>query len=118
MRMKCVAYSNGIMRVFFLFFFSICMVGFSSAQNPIVTENALPGNPNSEWDLTENTDGSFGDLSILGFSTDISVNKGSTINFKITITTGTDKQFGIKIYRLGYYQNNGARLIADLGSGF
>ncbi len=25
---------------------------FASAQNPIVTENALPGNPSSEWQIS------------------------------------------------------------------
>ncbi|MDP4251923.1 MAG: DUF4082 domain-containing protein [Bacteroidota bacterium] len=89
----------------------------SFAQNPIVTENALPGNPNSEWDLTFSNN-AFGDPSIMGFSTDISVNKGSTIHFKINVSTGADMGFGIKIYRLGYYGGNGARLVADLGTGF
>ena len=64
------------------------------------------------------SDGTFGDKSIQGFGTDISVNVGGTINFKITVTTGTNKAFGIKIYRIGYYQGNGARLIADLGTAF
>ncbi|MEI9808801.1 MAG: N,N-dimethylformamidase beta subunit family domain-containing protein [Bacteroidota bacterium] len=71
------------------------------AQNAIVTENALPGNPASEWDIT-----GAGDLSIQGFATDISVNKGQTIHFKIK-TDAT--AYTIDIYRLGYYNNNGAR---------
>ncbi|MFN8291837.1 MAG: DUF4082 domain-containing protein [Chitinophagaceae bacterium] len=79
------------------------------AQNPIVTENALTGNPSSEWDITD-----AGDISIQGFSTAMSVDNGSTVDFKINVTDGA--AFTIKIYRLGYYQGNGARLIADLGS--
>src|SRR5579862_6425847 len=71
---------------------------FSRAQNAIVTENANPGVPSTQWDIPKNSDGTFGDKSIQGFGTDISVNVGGTINFKITITTGTDKSFGIKIY--------------------
>src|SRR5262249_25492500 len=63
------------------------------------------------WDIA-----GAGDPSIQGFATDISVNKGGTINFKIDVNTGTDKNFGIKIYRIGYYQGNGAREIADLGN--
>jgi hypothetical protein len=43
-----------------------------------------------------------GDLSIQGFATDISVNKGSTIHFKIDVNPATT--YSIKIYRLGYYQ--------------
>ena len=92
----------------FLFFTT-----FSFAQNAIVTENALPGNPASEWDIPTHD---AGDFSIQGYATDIGVNKGSSISFKIDVNTGTDKTFDIKIYRIGYYQGNGARLITDLGN--
>ena len=81
------------------------------SQNAIVTENALPGNPPSEWDIT-----GAGDLSIQGFATAIGTNKGNLVSFKITTTAGIS--FGIKVYRLGYYNGSGARLVADLGSTF
>src|SRR5258708_39708523 len=76
---------------------------FTTAQNPIVTENALPGNPSTEWDIV-----GAGDLSIQGFATDISVNKGGTVNFKIK-TDATD--YTIDIYRIGYYNGAGARKV-------
>jgi hypothetical protein len=50
----------------------------SIAQNEIVAENALPGNPSSEWDVS-----GAGDANLQGFTTDISANKGDTVNFKI-----------------------------------
>ena len=100
---------QSLLSVFAVILFS----ALSFSQNAIVTENALPGNPASEWDLAG---ADAGDLSIQGFATDISVNRGNTINFKIDVNTGADKDFGIKIYRIGYYQGNGARLIADLGN--
>lgn len=107
----------GIRILFSLFLtFTVALSTFS--QNAIVTENAKAGAPASQWDIVNNGNGTFGDKSIQGFATDISVNKGQTINFKITITTGTDFKYGIKIYRVGYYQGNGARLIADLGTAF
>ncbi len=84
---------------------------FRIFANATVAENALPGNPSSEWDLTYPN---AGDLSIQGFATDISVNTGGTINFKIDVDPPAN--YTIKIYRLGYYQGNGARLIADLGT--
>ena len=87
----------------------------SFSQNAIVTENLLAGTPASTWDIPTKD---AGDLSVQGFATDISVNAGGTINFKIDVNTGTDKTFNISIYRIGYYQGNGARLIADLGPGF
>jgi hypothetical protein len=87
---------------------AICSV-VSTAQNPIVTENALTGNPSSEWDIS-----GAGDLSIQGFATDMSVDKGGTIYFKINVAGGAS--YSIKIYRIGYYQGNGARLVDNLGS--
>lgn len=74
---------------------------FSIAQNPIVIENNLPGSPSSEWDIS-----GAGDLSIQGYATDISVNKGQTVHFKIN-TDASD--YTIEIYRLGYYGGLGAR---------
>ncbi len=88
----------------------ICFIHFVSySQNSIVTENALPGNPASQWDIS-----GIGDPDLQGFATDISVNKGSDIGFKIR--GNTVSSCNIKIYRLGYYQGNGAREIADLGT--
>ncbi len=88
---------------------ALLSVSFSFSQNPIVTENALAGTPKSTWDIS-----GAGDLSIQGFATDMSVNKGQTIRFKIE--TSPVASYTITIYRLGYYQGNGARLIANLGT--
>src|SRR5687767_7367085 len=74
-------------------------------QNPIVAENSQPGNPSSEWDIS-----GAGDLGIQGFATDISVNKGATVHFKIKTSASA---YTIKIYRLGYYQGNGARFMGN-----
>ncbi|MDB5119054.1 MAG: Fibronectin type domain protein [Sphingobacteriales bacterium] len=94
----------------FLLLITLCLFTVTTnAQNAIVTENALPGNPKSEWDIT-----GAGDLSIQGFATDLSVNKGTTVRFKINVNGAVN--YGIKVYRLGYYQNNGARLISNLGT--
>src|SRR5207302_7669516 len=50
-----------------------------------------------------------GDTTIQGFATDISVNKGQTVHFKIRAPKG--KTYHLDIYRLGYYAGNGARLV-------
>lgn len=76
--------------------------------NDIACENSKPGNPSSEWDIGN---GGAGDLTIQGFATDISVNQGGTIFFKINTPA---KNYTIKIYRIGYYQGNGARFIASV----
>jgi len=74
--------------------------------NPIVCENSKPGNPASEWDVS-----GAGDPSIQGFATDISVNKGETVSFKIE-TDAT--AYRLDIYRLGYYGGMGARKVATV----
>jgi transcriptional regulator CtsR/regulation of enolase protein 1 (concanavalin A-like superfamily) len=77
-----------------------------NGQNPIVTENALTGNLQSEWDVS-----GAGDASIQGFATDISVNKGQTVTFKISTPASA---YRIDIYRLGYYAGRGARKVATI----
>ena len=79
-----------------------CAVG----GNPIVCENSKPGTDPSEWDIT-----GAGDDEIQGFATDISVNVGSTIGFKIATTASA---YTIDVYRTGYYGGLGARKIASV----
>jgi hypothetical protein len=74
--------------------------------NPIVCENALAGNPSSEWDIS-----GAGDSTIQGFATDISVNRGQTVSFKID-TDATN--YRLDIYRMGYYNGFGARKVATV----
>ncbi len=83
--------------------------------NAIVRENcrldgvAFP----SQWDLDPNGAGGLaGDPSIQGFTTEFSVNKGATVNFKID-TDATS--YHLDIYRLGYYNGAGARLVTTIG---
>ena len=76
--------------------------------NPIVAENCLPGADRSTWDVS-----GAGDPTIQGFATDISVNKGQTVSFKVN-TTGT--KYRLDIYRMGYYAGLGARLVATVPS--
>jgi len=78
----------------------------TAGPNEIVAENALPGSPPSEWDVS-----GAGDASIQGFATDISVNRGETVRFKIK-TPSTN--YRLDVYRLGYYGGNGARLVATV----
>src|SRR5690242_19663946 len=61
--------------------------------NPIVVENQLPGTPQSVWGIN-----GAGDPSIQGFATDISVNHGQTISFKINDMQNAP--YHIDIYRM------------------
>jgi Domain of unknown function (DUF4082)/Bacterial Ig-like domain len=79
-----------------------------SPANGIVAENCLAGNAASEWDVN-----GAGDASIQGFATDISVNRGQTVSFKIG-TSSPD--YRLDIYRMGYYGGAGARKITTVQS--
>ena len=74
--------------------------------NPIACENTKPGNPQSEWDVSGG-----GSSNIEGFATDISVDQGQTVQFKIDTNSSN---YRIDIYRLGYYGGMGARKIATV----
>jgi hypothetical protein len=74
--------------------------------NDIVCENSKAGNDPSQWSIS-----GVGDTTIQGFATDISVNQGSTVSFKINTNA---KAYSITIFRLGYYNGNGARKVATV----
>jgi Domain of unknown function (DUF4082)/Bacterial Ig-like domain/Bacterial Ig domain len=74
-----------------------------SPTNEIVCENSKEGTPSSEWDLE-----GAGDPSIQGFATDISVDQGDTVRFKVKTPSA---KYHFDIYRLGYYNGDGARLV-------
>jgi hypothetical protein len=71
----------------------------------IACENQQPGDPQSDWFVNGS-----GDDTIQGFATQMSVNVGQTINFKINTPSSN---YHIDILRLGYYQGDGARKIVS-----
>lgn len=77
-----------------------------AAANPIVQENAQPGQSAAEWDVK-----GAGDPSLQGFSTEISVNRGETVHFKVRTDAPA---YRIRLYRIGYYGGAGARLVAEI----
>ena len=74
--------------------------------NQIVCENQKPGEPDTVWDVS-----GAGDSTIQGFATDFSVAPGETARFKIDTDASA---YTIHIYRLGYYNGDGARRIATI----
>ena len=76
------------------------------APGCIRAENLKPGTPASVWDIS-----GAGSSAIQGFATDMSVNVGSTIGFKVDTT---EPSYRLDIYRMGYYGGDGARLITTL----
>jgi Domain of unknown function (DUF4082)/Bacterial Ig domain len=78
----------------------------TSPANKIEAENCLPGTPESQWQIVGS-----GDSTIQGFTTDISVNIGQTVYFKVSTNA---RAYNLEVYRLGYYGGDGARLITVL----
>jgi hypothetical protein len=74
--------------------------------SPVACENTKPGNPKSEWDISGS-----GSSNLQGFATDISVNVGQTVRFKVSTPA---RSYRLDIYRLGYYAGNGARKVATV----
>ena len=78
----------------------------AAPANKVVAENCRPGNRREEWDVNAE-----GDPAIQGFATDISVNLGETVEFKIKTHS---PRYRIDIYRTGWYGGSGARLIETI----
>ena len=81
----------------------------ASPPNAIVAENCQSGTPQSVWDVSGGD--AAGDPSIQGFATDISVNQGGTVTFKVNTTASA---YQLDIYRMGYYGGNGAHLVTTV----
>ena len=77
-------------------------------MNEIVQENAIVEGrtDKSYWDADHSTQ-------IEGFATDISVNAGTRVDFKINVNGGAGSDYKVEIFRLGYYGGNGAREVAE-----
>ncbi len=74
--------------------------------NAIVCENLQAGDPASAWDIS-----GIGDATIQGYATDISVNHGTTVQFKIKTDAAS---YHLDIYRMGFYNGLGARKVATV----
>ncbi|WP_020017093.1 DUF4082 domain-containing protein [Promicromonospora sukumoe] len=75
-------------------------------SKPVVCENSKPGTSPEVWDIDRS-----GDASIQGFATEMSVDTGSRVSFKIDTDA---RAYTIDIYRTGWYQGLGARKIASI----
>jgi len=80
--------------------------GCGTASNAVEAENCLVGNLPAEWDIS-----GAGDPTIQGYATEISVQRGNPVVFKVD-TNASNYRFDI--YRMGYYGGRGARKIATV----
>ncbi|WP_330300148.1 DUF4082 domain-containing protein [Streptomyces sp. NBC_00503] len=70
--------------------------------NAIVCENSKAGTPMSDWFAPS----AYGDIK--GFSAQMSVQTGDTVQFKVQSPT----PYKVSVYRLGYYGGDGARMLS------
>ena len=80
--------------------------GLAACANPVACENEKAGSAPGAWQVA-----GAGDSTIQGYATTMSVDRGQTIRFKVKTTASA---YHIDVYRLGYYQGNGARLVTTL----
>jgi Ricin-type beta-trefoil lectin domain-like len=81
--------------------------------NPITEENLNPGSRG--WVLSPDGSHAATDAvgQIKGYMSATSVNKGQSIDFKISVSPA--QNFTIEVYRVGYYGGMGARLMQTIG---
>jgi uncharacterized protein YaiE (UPF0345 family) len=78
-----------------------------AAQNVIVLENQKLGT--TDWKISSLNQAR---TEIEGYADATSINKGETINFKVSLAQSG--QYQIDVYRLGYYGGAGGRLITSI----
>src|SRR5258707_4584140 len=85
----------------------------SSADNPIVLENQQPGT--DAWTLSKFGYPTADDTNkqIKGYASAPSVNKGGSITFYVTVNSF--QSYTMDIYRIGWYQGLGGRLMQHVG---
>jgi hypothetical protein len=84
----------------------------AQGSNPIVVENQQPGT--SAWRIPFSAVGSDGAGQVKGYASAVSVNKGETITFFVSVNPA--QTYTMDVYRLGWYQGLGARLMQHVGT--
>src|SRR6266704_4554894 len=85
----------------------------AAQSNPIVIENQQPGTSASQWRIPFGSAGTDGGGQIKGYASAASVNKGENITFYVSVNPA--QTYTIEVYRLGWYQGLGARLMQHIG---
>src|SRR6266705_2862309 len=83
----------------------------AAQSNPIVIENQQPGT--SQWQWQIGTRGTDAVGQIKGYASATSVNKGENITFYVTVNPA--QTYTIDVYRMGWYQGLGGRLMQHVG---
>ena len=79
-----------------------------AAQNAIVLENQKTGT--RDWEIADSNLANNNE--ILGYGDATSINKGEALNLKVSLAQAG--QYNVDVYRLGYYDGNGGRLVTSV----
>ncbi len=85
----------------------------AQSPNPIDVENQQPGSANWQLGLRGFRVGNDPIGHVKGYASATSVNKGGAITFYVSVNPA--QTFGIDIYRIGWYQGLGGRLLRRVG---
>jgi hypothetical protein len=90
---------------------AVARPAYAQGSNPIVIENQQPGS--SAWRIPFSAVGSDGTGQIKGYASAVSVNKGESVIFYVSVNPA--QTYTIDVYRLGWYQGLGGRLMQHVG---
>src|SRR6266487_40806 len=82
-----------------------------ATDNPIVLENQQPGT--SQWRIPFGSAATDSGGQIKGYASATSVNKGENITFYVSVNPA--QTYSIDVYRMGWYQGLGGRLLQHIG---
>jgi hypothetical protein len=85
----------------------------ATGSNPTYFENQQPGTPSWQIALSGYSRSDDSNLQIKGYASATSINKGESITFYITVNPV--QTYTIDVYRVGWYNGNGGRLMQHAG---
>src|SRR5438094_958896 len=88
-------------------------VAFGTFVSPTVLENQQPGSGNWQMWLHGIAPADDVNKQIKGYASATSVNKGESITFYVTVNPA--QQYTMDVYRMGWYQGLGGRLMQSIG---
>src|ERR1044071_1759350 len=96
--------------VFYAILFSFGVTTALAQSNPVVIENQATGT--TAWQIGDKV-ATDGHGQIKGYASSPSINKGESINFYVT--TNPPQSYTMDVYRIGWYQGLGGRLMQHIG---
>src|SRR6267154_6469436 len=107
----------GVLRRVGIFLYLVAVTGLlvspahGQASNPIMVENQQPGT--SQWRIPFGSAATDSGGEIKGYASATSINKGDNITFYVSVNPA--QTYTIDVYRMGWYQGLGGRLMQHIG---